>query len=74
MNSRSAMLTSTTIAGMLAATVIVSLIVSAIIYAFKRKKAKTKKERKNLFLGIFIPTLIVVFVLECILMLSNSRL
>ena len=71
MNYRSAMFTSSTIAGVLAATVIVSLAVSLIIYAFKRKKVKTKKERKSLFINILISTIVVVFILECILMLSR---
>lgn len=73
MNYRSVSNISATIMGTIFATIIVSLVISGIIYFFKRKSVKTKKERKNLFLGILIPTLIIVFIIECILLMTRPR-
>ncbi len=72
MNSNQFMTFSAKIAGMLAATLLASAIISGIIYAFKYKKVK-KENRRELFYNIMVPTAGIVFIIELLMMLASPH-
>lgn len=61
------------IIGKLSAAIIMALIISVIIYFFKRRDAETNEEKKELFLSIFV-RIISIFIRIAILVFISACL
>lgn len=72
MNQRETQFFIAELAGMMVASLILAFIVCGILYAFKDKKGKTKAEKKKMFFAPFVPTALIVFVINYALAIIRS--